>query len=323
MTSPRDEVEARVEAWRAMLYANDRLMRRLSEELMAAHGLEMSWYEVLMHVAQAGGTITQRDLLGRTLLGQSGLSRVLARMQAEGLVHRSTSATDRRTLHVELTALGRERLRRAAPTHVAGIRRWFGDRLTARQAEALRAGLRKVVRGLDEDVPLGTRGQQERSRPAPIGPAITSLTQEPVALGDAILVRDALEPLVVADAVRCANAADVTDLRRLLTTMTARVDDPIGFLKADWSLHRRIGEISPNDILRESYLPLLDVLESHVEAVLPTDGLGDYLHSRLRLHATLVDAIEAGDGPRAAELVAEHKLTSARALGGALTPGAR
>src|SRR5229473_7278038 len=92
-----------VAAWRAMLYANDRLLKRLAEEMLREHDLELSWYEVLMHLAEAGGPINQRDLHQRTLMGQSGLSRVLAKMSEEGLVRRVTLAEDRRNLSVELT----------------------------------------------------------------------------------------------------------------------------------------------------------------------------------------------------------------------------
>src|SRR6202023_2069453 len=139
---------ADVAAWRAMLYANDRLLKRLAEEMLREHDLELSWYEMLMHLAEAGGPINQRDLHQRTLMGQSGLSRVLAKMSEDGLVRRVTLAEDRRNLSVELTDRGRERLRRAAPLHLQGIKQWFGDQLTASQTEAIRVGLQRVLRTL-------------------------------------------------------------------------------------------------------------------------------------------------------------------------------
>jgi DNA-binding MarR family transcriptional regulator len=310
VSSPEDQAQARVEAWRAMLYANDRLLQRLNDELLEHHGLEMSWYEVLMHIAEAGGTISQRALLGRALLGQSGLSRLLTKMEGAGLIRRSAQEADRRTLDIELTRLGRDRLRRAAPTHVAGIRRWFGDQLTARQAESIRTGLQKVVRGLDLDAPLGPQGKGETGEPVAIGPSIVSLAAEPVSVSDTLAVRDALEPLVVADAVRYATPADVADLHRHLNVMAAEIDSPVRFLQADWALHRRMCTISPNDALQSAYLKLLRTLEENVDDVVPYRGLEKYLREMLQLHARLLTAIDEGDLDRAAALAAEHRLSA-------------
>jgi DNA-binding MarR family transcriptional regulator len=310
VSSPEDQQQARVEAWRAMLYANDRLLQRLSQELMDEHNLEMSWYEVMLHVAEAGGSINQRALLGRALLGQSGLSRVLTKMESAGLIRRTATDTDRRTLDIELTPLGRERLRRAAPTHIAGIKRWFGDQLTARQAEAIRAGLQKVVRGLDSDAPLGPQGKGEQGEPVAIGPSITSTVAEPISVSDTLVVRDALEPLIIADAARYATASDVGELRRFLNVMAAEIDSPVKFLQADWSMHRRMCAISPNDALQDAYLKLLATLERNVDDVAPYQGLDEYLRTRLQLHARLLTAIEDRDQERAAALVEEHRLSS-------------
>src|SRR5713101_5102376 len=161
---------ADVAAWRAMLYANDRLLKRLAEEMLREHDLELSWYEVLMHLAEAGGPINQRDLHQRTLMGQSGLSRVLAKMSEDGLVRRVTLAEDRRNLSVELTDRGRERLRRAAPTHLQGIKRWFTDPMSARQVDAIRVGLERVLHNLAED----GRGPGPQPEPVAIGPQVLS-----------------------------------------------------------------------------------------------------------------------------------------------------
>lgn len=295
-----------------MLYANDRLLQRLSQDLMDQHNLEMSWYEVMLHVAETGGTINQRALLARALLGQSGLSRVLTKMEGAGLIRRSATDTDRRTLDIELTPLGRERLRRAAPTHIAGIKRWFGDQLTARQADAIRAGLRKVVRGLDSDVPLGLHGKDEQSEPVADVQLITSTVAEPISVSDTLVVSDALEPLIIADAVRYATASDVGELRRFLNVMAAEIDAPVEFLKADWSMHRRMCAISPNDALQSAYLKLLATLERNVEDVVLYQGRDEYLRNRLQLHARLLTSIDDGDQERAAALMEEHRLSSER-----------
>jgi DNA-binding MarR family transcriptional regulator len=309
MVSAHDQELAHVSTWRVMLYTHDRLYKRLADEMLNEHGLDLSWYDVMLHLAEASGPITQRTLGDRTLAGQSGLSRILARMEAEGLIERVAVESDRRTLLVRLTQLGRERLRRAAPTHVSGIKRWFGDRLTARQAEAMRAGLDKVLRGLDD---------QRDPAPGPltevaIGRSMLSLSTDAVSVADAIVVRDALEPLLVADAVRYATARDIGDLRQLVTAMARATDDPVRFLQADWQLHRRIAAITQNEVLAQVYTPLVATLEQNVEHIVPDKSLPAYVQQRLRLHADLVEAIAAADTDAAAELVRQHRLTPADA----------
>lgn len=86
----------------------------------------------------------------------------------------------------------------------------------------------------------------------------------------------------------------------------------LGHLLGGAALHARIAEVSPSPILRSLYLSLLEVVESHLLSVQPIDEqpLPDYIDARSELHATLVEAIEAGD-PRALDLIAQHRATSA------------
>jgi DNA-binding MarR family transcriptional regulator len=282
-----------VAAWRAMLYANDRLLKRLAEEMLREQGLELSWYEVLMHLAEARGAITQRELVELTLMGQSGLSRVLAKLEAVGFVRRVAVESDRRNLSVELTDRGRERLRRAAPLHLQGIKRWFADPMTARQVDAIRAGLERVLHNLAED----SRAPRSEPEPVAIGPQLLSLSADGV--------------LMLADAVRYARPDDVGELRRLLSAMTRRLDSPVDFLRADWALHRRIAQISPNEVLRRVYLSLVTTLEDNVDAIVPDKSHPDYLQRRLRLHADIVEAIADSDAQAVAELAGQHRLTTA------------
>jgi DNA-binding MarR family transcriptional regulator len=296
---------ARVGAWRAMLYANDRLLKRLEEEMLREHGLELSWYEVMLHLAEAGGQTTQRALLERALMGQSGLSRILTRMEAAQLVERVTVESDRRNLLVALTRLGRERLRRAAPTHIGGIKRWFGDRLTARQADAIKAGLEKVQRGMvDED-----NTASEPLAEVASGQSMISLAGDAVSVADSLVVRDALEPLVIADAARYATTQDIGELRELLSAMVRQSDSPVAVLQAGWQLHRRIAKVTPNQILEQVYIALLGTLEQHVGSIIPSTQVPEYLQQRVRLYAGLVEAIADHDAKAADDLAHQHRLT--------------
>jgi DNA-binding FadR family transcriptional regulator len=80
---------------------------------------------------------------------------------------------------------------------------------------------------------------------------------------------------------------------------------------ANWALHARIAEVSPNVILRSFYTSLLDIIESHVLSVQPDDEhpLPEYLQSRYALHAALVEAIAERDEAGALELIHRHNTT--------------
>ncbi|MFD9665057.1 FCD domain-containing protein [Rhodococcus sp. NPDC059968] len=301
-----NQANAHVTAWRAMLYAHDRLMKTLAEELQRVENLEMAWYEVLLHIAEAHGALTQRELQDRMLMGQSGLSRVLAKMEDAQLVQRGALESDRRNRSVQLTKRGRERLRRAAPVHIAGIKRWFGDQLTPGEAAAIESGLTKVLRGLTPEAAEELMAPQSE---VAIGSSMLSTATDPVSVADTLIVRDALEPVLIADAARYATKENVGELRRLLGGMARQLRDPVKFLQADWQLHAEIAKITPNKVLGTTYNSLLTTLFDNVESISPNADLPRYLQDRLQLHADLVEAIAEGDVAAAEALAHEHRLT--------------
>src|SRR5947209_17448135 len=76
-------------AWRGLLRTHACLVKRLHAELERAHGLPMSSYEVLHHLAQASrGRMRMRDLAERAQLSRSGLTRLVDRLERDGLLDR-------------------------------------------------------------------------------------------------------------------------------------------------------------------------------------------------------------------------------------------
>jgi DNA-binding MarR family transcriptional regulator len=113
----------RVGVWRSFLRAHASVMRDLERELLAATGMPLGWYDVLLQLAEAPDRrLRMAELADRVLLSRSGLSRLIDRLQAEGLVRREPSPDDARGTFTVLTADGLNRLRHAAPVHLAGIR---------------------------------------------------------------------------------------------------------------------------------------------------------------------------------------------------------
>src|SRR5882757_6453494 len=125
-------------AWRGMLRAHAALAKALDAQLEAAHGLQLSSYEVLMYLADAEDErMRMCDLASSILLSRSGLTRLVDRLQREGLLERVACHDDARGAFAKLTPLGRERLSAARVTHLAGVRAMFLDLFTPEELELL------------------------------------------------------------------------------------------------------------------------------------------------------------------------------------------
>ncbi|MFD4253449.1 FadR/GntR family transcriptional regulator [Amycolatopsis thermoflava] len=153
----------------------------------------------------------------------------------------------------------------------------------------------------------------ERSPIARLGNAVLALDSDATSVAEAIRMREALDPLLIEDAVWHSSAADIHTMRERLADMADARDtgDPVAFVRANWALHRRIAEISPSAILRSVYISLLELIETHTRGVGGASGqpLPDYITERHRLHERLVDAIEARDQQEARRLIREHNTT--------------
>ncbi|MFP5362011.1 MAG: MarR family winged helix-turn-helix transcriptional regulator [Thermoleophilia bacterium] len=113
-------------AWRGMQRAQAALAKALDAQLEAAHGLQLSSYEVLMYLADAEHErMRMCDLASSILLSRSGLTRLVDRLQREGLLERVACSDDARGAFAKLTPAGRDKLRAARATHLAGVRAMF------------------------------------------------------------------------------------------------------------------------------------------------------------------------------------------------------
>jgi DNA-binding MarR family transcriptional regulator len=148
-------------AWRGLLRVHAGLVRELDAELQAAHGLPLHEYEVLLTVDNASaGRLRMTELASSVLLSQSGLTRLVDRLERDGLVERERCTADRRGFHVRLTGRGRELLELARATHLAGVRARF---LSSFSAEEL-----VELAGFWERVVPGSAATHEDERSAPI-----------------------------------------------------------------------------------------------------------------------------------------------------------
>ena len=149
-TSPRS-----VEALGHLLGAHATLTRQLSAQLVEAHGLTMSEYEVLFLLSREPDHAMRRiDLSREVRLSPSGVTRMLDRMEATGLVEKGACAKDARVTYAVLTDAGMQKLHECSPDHFAAIERLIGERLSAEEIESLGRLLGRLS-DLDDDCDVG------------------------------------------------------------------------------------------------------------------------------------------------------------------------
>ena len=112
---------ALLDRWHDMLSAHARAYGAL-ERALKPHGLGVSEFEVLERLAERSKDQRRMQELAEDLpLSQSGLSRVVARLEKDGLAERDLCKHDRRGIFVCITEAGRERYERARPDHRAAL----------------------------------------------------------------------------------------------------------------------------------------------------------------------------------------------------------
>ncbi|MGN9762062.1 MarR family winged helix-turn-helix transcriptional regulator [Streptomyces sp. SD31] len=118
------------ERWRDILSVHARTMCEIDRALHP-HGLGASDFEVLDMLASAtpeeGDQCRVQNLVGRVHLSQSALSRLIGRLEKDGLVERSVCAEDRRGVFVALTSKGRDLHAQVLPVQRDVLARMLGD----------------------------------------------------------------------------------------------------------------------------------------------------------------------------------------------------
>src|SRR3954463_4037435 len=134
------------DTWGALLKVHAALVPLLDRELQEAHGLPLTWYDVLLELNTAPDRrLTMTQLGSVSAVSRTRVSRVVDELVRAGLVAREPNPDDGRSAFAALTPAGRAALRKAAPTYVAAVHREFADHLTAHEAKVLAGALRKVL----------------------------------------------------------------------------------------------------------------------------------------------------------------------------------
>ena len=137
MTKKSPSPEA-ITAWARLVRVSRQLVERTEDALKAGGLPPLAWYDVLHELAEAGeGGLRPFELIDRVLLAQYNVSRLLARLEAEGLVEKLPVSDDGRGQTVRITPAGRETRRRIWAVYGAAITDLMGCKLSAKEMEAL------------------------------------------------------------------------------------------------------------------------------------------------------------------------------------------
>jgi DNA-binding MarR family transcriptional regulator len=140
--------ETELGAWRGLLRVHSALVKQLDAELSSAHKLPLSSYEVLLNLESAPGRKRRMaELADEVLLSRSGMTRLVDRLEKDGLVLRDGCTDDGRGSFAVLTAKGAEALAQARHTHLGGVRQKFLSQFEDAELRVLAGYWDRVIPG--------------------------------------------------------------------------------------------------------------------------------------------------------------------------------
>ena len=138
--------ESRLAPWRAFITAHAVLIDVIDRELVDAGCVPLHWYDVLVELVEAPDhRLRMHQLADRVVLSRSGLTRLVDRLETEGLLARERSGSDRRGAYAVLTDKGRAALRQAWPVYARGIASHFAHHLNDAEAQTLTDALQRIL----------------------------------------------------------------------------------------------------------------------------------------------------------------------------------
>lgn len=133
-------------AWSRLLRVQQRLQGAVERDLKEAGALPLDWYDALLELERAPeGRLSPGELEANMLIAQYSLSRLLDRLERDGLIRRLPHPDDGRRQLVEITPKGRKRRAATWPRYAEAVERHAGGRLDAGELESLLALLAKLT----------------------------------------------------------------------------------------------------------------------------------------------------------------------------------
>jgi DNA-binding MarR family transcriptional regulator len=137
--------EPHLSAWRSLLNAHASVVARIEQALAEADLPPLAWYDVLWAVRRAPGRRIRLAQLAQGLtISRGGITKLVDRLAAAGLLRREPAAEDGRGYFAVLTDDGEEMLRRMWPVYSGVLRETFVQAISPDEAAAIAAGLERA-----------------------------------------------------------------------------------------------------------------------------------------------------------------------------------
>lgn len=138
--------EQHLVAWRTFLKAHATIIDLIERDLVAAKRPPLSTYDVLIELYEAPEhRLRMYELAERVVLSRSGLTRLVDRLEIEGLLTRDRCGTDRRGAYAVITEQGIKALQQTWPIYAKGIAEYFARWLTLEEAQILESALGRIL----------------------------------------------------------------------------------------------------------------------------------------------------------------------------------
>ncbi|UBF24487.1 MarR family transcriptional regulator [Kovacikia minuta CCNUW1] len=146
-TAPLDE--ARNKAWKLFLTTNVLVLELIEQELADAKLPPLSWYGVLWVLEQSPGHKKRlHELAQEVLLSRSNVTRLLDRLEAEGLLSRERCPRDRRGAFACITPAGLELRQRMWAVYSQAIAKYFTHYLSDEEVAVFTKAFERVLAGV-------------------------------------------------------------------------------------------------------------------------------------------------------------------------------
>ena len=134
----RNPSEAVTGAWIALMRTREAVLGAIEADLKAADLPPLGWYDVLLELARAPrGRLRPFEIEKQILLAQYNLSRLLDRLEKEGLIARAAHEEDARGQWIVITDKGRAMQARIWKVYARSIQKHVGNRLDDKAAASL------------------------------------------------------------------------------------------------------------------------------------------------------------------------------------------
>ena len=139
-----------IESWSRLIRAQQLLIERVESDLTMAGLPSLAWYDVLLEInREDSGQLRQFEIGDKILLSKYNLSRLLDRLENEGLVARQRCEHDRRGANVSITKSGKALLKKMWVVYERGIEQYFSRHLSSKEIEQLAVLTARLIENPD------------------------------------------------------------------------------------------------------------------------------------------------------------------------------